>query len=206
ALALCAAAGGRSGEAADQRQRDAPATGRDRAAHPVLEGAALALSAHRGRRGPRRGRRRGVRFRGREAPAPADPALPGEQARAGQRLPAAHGRRAARLLRQDRPPARRTRAVRRRRRTALVATACVVLAVPSAGPYPLDGYESTGIRRLLGLRLAQQGLVKDSRLPKGASLGVAEVDLRLLGRRDFDPPPPHPRLPRPLGALPGTPA
>jgi Beta-lactamase enzyme family len=57
-----------------------------------------------------------------------------------------------------------------------------------ATAYPLEGYESTGIRRLLGIRLAQQGLVRDSRQPPGARLGLAEVDLRLLDRRDFDLP------------------
>jgi hypothetical protein len=86
-----------------------------------------------------------------------------------------------------------------KRLAAVVMTVMsVALVAPSAGPYPLEGYESTGIRRLLGLRLAQQGLVQDSRLPKGALLGLADVDLRLLGRRNFDPPAPDPELTRRL--------
>ena len=86
----------------------------------------------------------------------------------------------------------------------LATSTCVALAAPSAGPYPLEGYESTGIRRLLGLRLAQQGVVQDSRLPKGALLGLADVDLRLLGRRNFDPPPPDPELAKRLADILGA--
>jgi beta-lactamase family protein len=87
--------------------------------------------------------------------------------------------------------------VRWRPGTALMTAACAAVATSSAA-YPLDGYESTGIRRLLGLRLAQHGEVRDSRLPKGALLGLADVDLRLLGRRNFDPPAPDPELTRRL--------
>jgi len=88
--------------------------------------------------------------------------------------------------------------------TVVMTVACVALAAPSAGPYPLEGYESTGIRRLLGLRLAQQGVVQDSRLPKGALLGLADVDLRLLGRRNFDPPPPDAELAKRLADILGA--
>src|SRR5262245_25599245 len=82
--------------------------------------------------------------------------------------------------------------------------ACTALSAASAGPYPLEGYESTGIRRLLGLRLAQQGRVQDSRLPKGAMLGLSDIDLRLLGQRDFDAPPPDPELTRRLVGILGA--
>lgn len=73
-----------------------------------------------------------------------------------------------------------------------------VLVAPSLLGYPLDGYETTGIRRLLGIRLAQQGLVRDGKQPLGALLTLPEVDLRLLDRRDFEPPPPDPDLTRKL--------
>jgi hypothetical protein len=73
-----------------------------------------------------------------------------------------------------------------------------VLFPPFAAAYPLDGFETTGIRRLLGLSLAQQGLVRDSRQPPGALLGLADVDLRLLGRPDFDVPAPDPELTKQL--------
>ncbi len=74
--------------------------------------------------------------------------------------------------------------------------AVALLGAALASAYPLEGYETTGIRRLLGIRLAQEGLVRDSRQPSGARLGLAEVDLRLLDRRDFDPPAPDPDLTR----------
>jgi hypothetical protein len=64
--------------------------------------------------------------------------------------------------------------------------------------YPLEGYETTGIRRLLGIRLAQQGLVRDSKQPAGALLPLADVDLRLRDRADFVPPEPDAELTRKL--------
>jgi hypothetical protein len=73
-----------------------------------------------------------------------------------------------------------------------------LLFPPCVAGYPLDGFESTGIRRLLGLSLAQQGLVRDSRQPPGALLGLADVDLRLLGRPDFDVPALDPELTKQL--------
>ena len=57
----------------------------------------------------------------------------------------------------------------------------IALGAGAAAAYPLDGYESTGIRRLEGLRLAQEGVVKDVTQPPGALLGLRDVDLRLLG-------------------------
>jgi hypothetical protein len=86
---------------------------------------------------------------------------------------------------------------------ALGATG-ILLRVPCATAYPLEGYETTGIRRLLGIRLAQEGLVRDARQPPGARLGLAEVDLRLLDRRDFDLPAPEPELTRQVVALLGA--
>ncbi len=86
----------------------------------------------------------------------------------------------------------------KRFRAALLLALPALLGASSAVGYPLDGYESTGIRRLLGLSLAQQGLVRDSRLPPGALLDLADVDLRLLGRRDFDVPAPDAELTRQL--------
>jgi Beta-lactamase enzyme family len=83
-------------------------------------------------------------------------------------------------------------------RTSLAGLAAIVflLGTAFATSYPLEGYETTGIRRLLGIRLAQEGLVRDSRQPPGARLGLAEVDLRLLDRRDLDLPAPDPDLTR----------
>jgi hypothetical protein len=50
--------------------------------------------------------------------------------------------------------------------------------------YPLDGYPYTGVLRLEGFRLAQQGKVRGIRLYQGALLNHAQVDLRLTGRAD----------------------
>jgi len=82
----------------------------------------------------------------------------------------------------------------------------VALAVMLAGnvfnasAYPLDGYPETGIRRLEGNRLAQQGVVKDVRQPPGALLPLKDVQLRLVGQT-FDLPPPDPELTRRLGSI-----
>jgi len=70
-----------------------------------------------------------------------------------------------------------------------------VVAAPATWAYPLDGYPETGIRRLEGSRLAQEGVVKDIRLPPGALLPRKEVDLRLLGQTG-DLPAPDPAFTR----------
>jgi len=63
----------------------------------------------------------------------------------------------------------------------------LVVAAP-LGSYPLDGYSSTGIRRLLGYRLAYEGKLQSGlRLPEGALLNENDVRLRLRGvNDDFD--------------------
>lgn len=80
------------------------------------------------------------------------------------------------------------------------ALAVLALVATSVGAYPLDGYEATGIRRLEGLRLANEGKVADVKQPKGAMLPLKEVDLRLLGK-SFDLPPPDPAFTRQMGDL-----
>jgi Beta-lactamase enzyme family len=89
-------------------------------------------------------------------------------------------------------------------RVAVVLCAALCGPTPVASAYPLEGYESTGIRRLLGIRLAQEGLVRDSRQPPGARLSLAEVDLRLFDRRDFDLPAPDADLTRQITDLLGA--
>ena len=61
--------------------------------------------------------------------------------------------------------------------------------VSLAGAYPLDGYEQTGIRRLEGARLAQEGVIKGPAQPPGALLTTEQVDLRLLALQAELPPP-----------------
>jgi hypothetical protein len=72
------------------------------------------------------------------------------------------------------------------------AVAGVGLLLAGAGrAYPLDGYEATGIRRLEGMRLAQEGTVRDVKQPPGALLNTAQVEPRLAGKT-FDLPAPDP--------------
>ena len=77
---------------------------------------------------------------------------------------------------------------------ALAALLAAAVAAP-AGAYPLDGYESTGIRRLLAIRLVQDGRLPGGKQPPGALLGLADVDLRLPGR-ELAVPAPDPELSR----------
>jgi len=69
----------------------------------------------------------------------------------------------------------------------------ITLLLPSlAGAYPLDGYKETGIRRVEGARMANEGIVPGRKQPAGALLSTDEVDLRLLDYRDMDLPVPDP--------------
>jgi len=54
--------------------------------------------------------------------------------------------------------------------------------------YPLDGDRHTGIDRLEGYRLVQEGKVRGGRLPPGALLKTDQVNPRLLGSGDMDLP------------------
>jgi hypothetical protein len=60
--------------------------------------------------------------------------------------------------------------------------------------YPLDGYPYTGILRLEGFRLAQEGKVRGIKVPMGARLAIDRVDLRLRDRQDFTIPPIDPQF------------
>lgn len=55
--------------------------------------------------------------------------------------------------------------------------------------YPLDGDDYTGIGRLEGYRLAQEGKVRARKLPPGAMLPMAEVDIRLRDYQSLEIPP-----------------
>ena len=61
----------------------------------------------------------------------------------------------------------------------------LLLALPGLlNAYPLDGAEQTGISRLQGYQLAQQGAVAGNKLPGGALLDQKQVRLHLQGFRD----------------------
>ena len=81
-----------------------------------------------------------------------------------------------------------------------VALAAAAFSSGLGFAYPLDGYQETGIRRLEGLRLANEGVVKDVRQPPGAMLGLKDVDLRLRGQT-FDLPPPDPEFTRQVSGI-----
>ena len=84
-------------------------------------------------------------------------------------------------------------------RSAALAGIGLVLA-GAARAYPLDGYEATGIRRLEGMRLAQQGTVRDVKQPPGALLNTAQVEPRLVGKT-FDLPAPDPAFTKQVVAV-----
>ena len=74
-----------------------------------------------------------------------------------------------------------------------LTTMVVVSLLPALlHAYPLDGYPETGIRRVEGARLANEGIVPGREQPAGALLSTAEVDLRLLDYPDLELPPPDP--------------
>lgn len=62
---------------------------------------------------------------------------------------------------------------------AYILFASLLLNAAVAYAYPLDGDHYTGITRLEGYQLAQDGKVRGRRLPKGAKLKTEQVDLRL---------------------------
>ena len=64
----------------------------------------------------------------------------------------------------------------------------ILLSATPLDAYPLDGASRTGIRRLTGYRLIQEGKIKGSmRLPVGALLSSDQIHLHLKGANDsFD--------------------
>ncbi|MFW6331821.1 MAG: serine hydrolase [Thermodesulfobacteriota bacterium] len=63
-----------------------------------------------------------------------------------------------------------------------------------SGAYPLDAEPFTGIARLEGYRLAQEGKARARIQPPGALLPLDAVDLRLNNHPDLTLPPPDPRF------------
>jgi hypothetical protein len=73
---------------------------------------------------------------------------------------------------------------------AASALVCALLVPLVSVAWPLDGYADTGIRRVEGSRLANDGKIRDVKQPPGALLPTAAVDLRLLGHRHLELPAP----------------
>ncbi len=75
------------------------------------------------------------------------------------------------------------------------AAGAVLAFAPGTGhAYPLDGYEHTGITRLLHQRWVQEGTLNGRKRPPGELLPLDAVDLRLLDRQDLELPAPDPAL------------
>jgi hypothetical protein len=75
------------------------------------------------------------------------------------------------------------------------AVGALLVLFPAIGHvYPLDGYEHTGITRLVHQRWVQEGRLAGRKRPAGELLPLAKVDLRLLDRRDLTLPKPDPAL------------
>jgi hypothetical protein len=72
--------------------------------------------------------------------------------------------------------------------------AALLLAPQAARAYPLDASAETGILRLEGYRLAQDGTVDGPLVQTGGRRPLAEIKLRLVDRPDFRIPPPDPAL------------
>ena len=71
-------------------------------------------------------------------------------------------------------------------------------------PYPIDGYEYSGIRRLLRLQLVLSGDIKDTKPIPGAQKSIEDIHLHLLGSRGdgLDSlPEPDPGLQKALNSL-----
>jgi hypothetical protein len=64
----------------------------------------------------------------------------------------------------------------------------LVLCSSAALAYPLDGYPYTGILRLEGFRLAQEGRLKGIRVPAGSRLTNEQVNLRMLDQAGLQVP------------------
>lgn len=63
-----------------------------------------------------------------------------------------------------------------------VVLLCAVLVYA----YPLDSDKRTGIRRLLGYRLAQQGKVRGPKIPPGGTWAASRIQLKLLQHKSLD--------------------
>lgn len=69
---------------------------------------------------------------------------------------------------------------------ALLLVICVVYILPEnllATGYPIDGYETSGIRRLKRLELIIMGEIKDTYPVPGAQKSICDIQLNLMGER-----------------------
>lgn len=84
----------------------------------------------------------------------------------------------------------------------MIALSVAVISTAVAS-YPMDGYDYTGIRRLEQARLTQDGTLKGAPQPRGGTLTLDQVDIRLRNRPDFEIPAPDPTFTSRLEAIVG---
>lgn len=84
-----------------------------------------------------------------------------------------------------------------------VAAVAAALAPATAGAYPLDGAEATGIPRLAAYDEVLKGSVRGPHIAPGAQYPGARIELALAGQGGFEIPSPDPALSRRLAALAG---
>ena len=89
------------------------------------------------------------------------------------------------------------------KRFTLVFLATMLLPTLTCA-YPLDGYKETGIRRVEGARLANEGVISGRKQPAGALLSSDEVNLRLLNYPNMDLPVPDPAFSKQLVKMLGS--
>lgn len=64
---------------------------------------------------------------------------------------------------------------------ALICFSCFLAFGFTANPYPIDGYDTSGIRRLKRLQLILSGDLKDTKPIAGAMLSIKDIKLNLSG-------------------------
>lgn len=67
-----------------------------------------------------------------------------------------------------------------------IGAALAVGGLAALAPYPIDGYERTGIRRLLYLERVQNGTLEGDLPPEGARQPLREIQLHLMGSDSLD--------------------
>ena len=72
---------------------------------------------------------------------------------------------------------------------AIILSLLMLLVPLAVGAYPLDGTDYTGIARLEGYRLGQQGKARSGKLHAGALLDMRQVQPRLKGLENLKLPP-----------------
>ncbi len=65
----------------------------------------------------------------------------------------------------------------------IITIPLILLFYVQAFSYPVDGYETTGIRRLLYQQMVNNGELKGTILKEGAMLGLKDIRLNLLGSK-----------------------